>query len=64
VPADPGCRDYWIEICAPACTQSQPVPRQFADRDITGLVDEGIGQGRQDVDISDDPLEYVFVGEP
>lgn len=62
VPADPGCRDYWLEACAPGgtCTATESATLT-AERDVTDLVEEHAGQGRQDVDISDDPLIYATV---
>lgn len=61
VPADTTCRDYWIEICAPGSNSCEGVATLRAELDVTGLVNEAAGQGRQDVDISGDPLVYEIV---
>jgi hypothetical protein len=63
VPADAGCRDYWIEICAPAsnggngCAVGGPATLS-AERDVTGLITEAAGNGPQPIDISNEPLVY------
>jgi hypothetical protein len=61
VPADVGCRDYWIEICALAsagCATTGGVTTLTAERDITDLVNGAAGQAPLAVDMSDDPLIY------
>lgn len=64
IPADLDCRDYWIEICAAPSTGACDFGGDaglVAELDITGLVNEGVGLGRQRIDISNEPLVYSVV---
>jgi hypothetical protein len=64
VPADAGCRDYWIEICAPSSCATGAPATLSAELDVSGLVGEAAGNGPQSVDISDEPLVYADVSDP
>ena len=62
IPADTNCRDYWLEVCAPgSCATTGGSATLEAELDITDLIGGAAGQGRQDVDISDDELTYSEV---
>ena len=62
VPADTNCRDYWLEVCAPGGCGADPAAAALAtELDVTALIGEATGRGRQEVDISDDELTYSRV---
>ena len=62
VPADLSCRDYRIEVCSPSSNGCAGASTLHAERDVTDLVTGAAGLGRQEVDISDDPLVWEVVG--
>jgi hypothetical protein len=63
VPADAGCRDYRIEVCAPSSCAAGGEATVTAELDVTDIVGGAAGQGPQQVDISDEPLVYENVDQ-